>query len=589
LRDELDVKVIDSDGFARKITSTFLQKQTDEWMISLYKFFATHQFLWRLKSNELGRKPFIRLQDGTHVEPFPYNGSTKAYLSDNVYVRTSLPIVKVDLSQDKEVYKFFKDLGVPELDIVAEVVESILPKYANGSSKVPVDEHKLDLNRIEGAYSTDSQKKKKKLNEMLRNTPFILAKNQIAGKTTYSKPEKIYFYSDELQVYFSGNESFAYVSPEYNDSISKLFEELGVVYSVRVDKKKSDKKRYVSIRYCHGDHIRGHNDFDPDIHVDGLEFAINNPSPEKSEFIWNNIAIPNSACIRGVVEKSTRQDFGNSTTEDRKSEFGRLLFDSEWLPNSEGSMHKPGDLSLDDLPKSFIRDERLAHQLNMNSSAISELAEKADVDADDIKFMKEHREEWKRFREKIASKNGKPEFPKRKSNNPGRRRKKINKKISDAPKKKYQKKTQSTRTTKYSIDSQNWLREFYTNRNGEVVCQICHKVMPFRKRDGKHYFEAVEIIDNIDIELEELHIALCPLCAAMYKEFIKNDENSIERVKDLIIDSDDPEISIQLGEIAPTLRFVETHFYDLKHILKKIGMNGELQEIKKRTDCELPN
>lgn len=48
-----------------------------------------------------------------------------------------------------------------------------------------------------------------------------------------------------------------------------------------------------------------------------------------------------------------------------------------------------------------------------------------------------------------------------------------------------------------------------------MICQICQKEMPFKKKDGHYYFEAIELLNDLDREMEEFYIALCPLCAAM--------------------------------------------------------------------------
>ena len=83
---------------------------------------------------------------------------------------TSLPIVKTEISREEEVRQFLKDLGIPELDIVAEVIERVLPRYATGLSEVPIDEHKRDIGKIERAYLTDSQEKKRRLSRLLKNS-----------------------------------------------------------------------------------------------------------------------------------------------------------------------------------------------------------------------------------------------------------------------------------------------------------------------------------------------------------------------------------------------------------------------------------
>lgn len=106
-----------------------------------------------------------------------------------------------------------------------------------------------------------------------------------------------------------------------------------------------------------------------------------------------------------------------------------------------------------------------------------------------------------------------------------------------------------------------------------MVCQICKEEMPFKKRDGEYYFECVEVFnkDLLPKEHESQFLALCPLCAAMYKEFIKREENALKSLQDLLLNNDSITIPLILGDLETSLHFVEAHFNDLKLILKESG------------------
>ena len=94
--------------------------------------------------------------------------------------------------------------------------------------------------------------------------------------------------------------------------------------------------------------------------------------------------------------------------------------------------------------------------------------------------------------------------------------------------------------------------------------------MPFRKRDGEYYFQAVEAFsrNHFTKEHEAQFLALCPLCAAMYKEFVKHDEEAMESLKNALINSEDIEVPLQLGELNTSIRFVERHFQDIQTIIE---------------------
>jgi len=66
------------------------------------------------------------------------------------------------------------------------------------------------------------------------------------------------------------------------------------------------------------------------------------------------------------------------------SEFGNLLVLKEWLPTMNGDFVRPKELSLDDLPGSFISDEKLADTLGMRMNVVAKLTEQAGNQVEDF-------------------------------------------------------------------------------------------------------------------------------------------------------------------------------------------------------------
>jgi len=91
-----------------------------------------------------------------------------------------------------------------------------------------------------------------------------------------------------------------------------------------------------------------------------------------------------------------------------------------------------------------------------------------------------------------------------------------------------------------------------------------------KKHNGEYYFEAVEALsrDQFHKENEAQFLALCPLCAAMYNEFVKHNKEAMESLKNALINSEDAEIPLQLGELDTSVWFVETHYHDIGVILR---------------------
>jgi len=299
---------------------------------------------------------------------------------------------------------------------------------------------------------------------------------------------------------------------------------------------------------------------------------------EKSEFIWRNIAIPYSKHIRGKVIRSSRSDFSNTGNiyEEYEviSDFGEILIDSEWLPGKDGNFYKPSDLFLSELPDSFIKDETLADKLEMKKDSAAKLAEEVGVELEDLDIMKQYPEEFNQWKNSIRNKSYNNEFPEKKSSNPERRQEKIINELEDAPDKEYQLKQRSVRNSRSQIDPTPMLIDNYTNDYGIMFCQICKEEMPFKKRNGDYYFEAVQIYDNIEKESESNYLALCPICAAMFKEFIKNDETAYDIFLNELEETESTVIPISLGDFDTDVEFVDVHFQDLKTILKHLKNNS---------------
>lgn len=372
LHNEINIEPIDAEKFIDRVDSSFFEKQTDGWLIEFYKAIRGTKSLWKKRSSEfyddtgiLLAKAFVRLEDGSHVKPFG-DKDAKAYLPSESITDTTLPIVKISIANDKEARQFLEDLGIPNYDVTEEVIRYIIPKYSPPSSFISLDEHKRDIDKILQAHKTDSQEKKQRLEKQLLKASFVLIRNQIS-EDVYRKPSETYFFSTYLEVYFSGNSSVGFASPEYGAEILGMLKELGVSESVRVSKKTSPYvyNRYIEIADFHGHHKRGLKGFDPDIKVDGLQHALKSPSIQKSVFIWNYIAIPNQDCITGTIEESSRQDFISSRYHENilSEYFGRLLLETAWLPDMNGKMHKPSELTLDELSVEFNLDESLARIL----------------------------------------------------------------------------------------------------------------------------------------------------------------------------------------------------------------------------------
>ena len=333
-----------------------------------------------------------------------------------------------------------------------------------------------------------------------------------------------------------------------------------------------------------------------DYDIPEFDVLLNEHSLRKSQLIWNAMNELPDDCLKAEYRPNassyTRR--GNSTLVHR-------LIEKNWVPqveNGEEKFVKPSEAVEELLPESFLslyrlraqwleavefgkrrrdheeQERREKEQATQEYQHKEEAAKSIGFDSVEqaqelAKVNKEDPEAVKEFLQQQAKKQ-RPTFPERTSNNPDRRQRRVEEQLDSSPEKEYELQKRSVRTSRGAVVPKIDLREQYTNDSGEMVCQICQEEMPFKKRDGKYYFEAVEALskDYFPKEYEAQSIALCPLCAAMYKEFVIRDEDAMKELHRVLKDSDDLEVPLKLGDLETSIRFVETHRIDMKTILQ---------------------
>jgi len=639
LMSELDVEEIRPKTFAELITNNFLKEQNDNWMIQFYNFLGSDKSeLWKKPDSILQKKKILRLKDNSHVIPFQADGRPNAYLPTSS--KTNFPTIKKNIFEDKGAEEFLRNLGLFEPDLFAEVIEFVFPKYTMGPFQGDFQENIEDLRKVSKVLNTPLHTKSQNsigklkillsklgldgileyiekqtepgklipvlLNMVLPSIKFLRAIN--GNREEYKAAEEIYLNTDELRMFYENNPDVWFLDKTYPEDLEPLFKKLSVRVSPKIKRENKNDKGHVVIKYSRGWHKRGLNGFDPDIEVDGLKHALENPTLEKSKFIWNEIAQPNVDCIRGIVETSTRQTFENGNKKEQISEkFGRLLIDIPWLPDKKGEFHKPAELKLEDLPESFVRDEKLANQLGMKKDVVAKLAEEAGISQDTINIAKElenHPELLEEFRKKLRpgasdkessetdtdkicykdelyksfNRPGETELQEQhidtgKVKDTGRRREKSyeehKKRLHTEPKPE-ERRRKTIRTILEGPNEQvrEYLSQFYDGK-----CQICGNTFP--ERNGNPFFIANYIVykkkaRSIDTPAN----ALC-LCADHFAKWQHGSVEAgdiIEQIQRFKTEREkgtsEPVLTIKLCGKYCMIKFKEKHLLDLQELLR---------------------
>jgi hypothetical protein len=376
LRDEIGLDEFTPEAVVTRVTEEFLEEQNDRWITHFYRLLAGHPSLWPAAV----LKPVIRLEDGRQVAPLDGQGRPAVYLPGPA--PSSLPTVKRAVADSPAARPFLVALQLTEPDVVAEVLEIVLPRY-DGLDLAALGEaqHDADLERVARALDEAAAGRREELLEVVRATPFLIGENAATGEQALQSPPRLYQRSKELEAYFEGNPDVWFARDGYGPWLVQL-RAMGVRQAVEVSTRTPNAAGYVTITVDFGRNERGLDGFDPGAEVDGLEFALAHPSHARSEYVWNALLAPNRRLVAGVIERSVLVSFSDSSLEEARSGIGQAAAREAWLPGRDGAFRRPGELSLDDLPPTYTRDEGLAKALGMLRPVVSEAARQLGVPAE---------------------------------------------------------------------------------------------------------------------------------------------------------------------------------------------------------------
>lgn len=320
---------------------------------------------------------------------------------------------------------------------------------------------------------------------------------------------------------------------------------------------------------------------DSDYTINGLKDLLKTANREISLLIWRTLSEADhkvlEACFRPNQQHEMRTD---------KSSLVIALSKAQWIPDKNGQLFKPCDITKDMLHNDFKYDDRNGwltaigfgeneRKKSEEHKTLRENCKKNGLSEECVDFIyeiaklpkDEQKEKIKEFKKQLHQSKFKSLFPKKESPNPERRALKVRERLAEVPYKSYETREQSVRVSNYEVkpEVRKYLQDYYTNDDRKMICQICEQEMPFKLDDGSYYFEAVECIKDFQKESGENYIALCPVCAAKYK-FANGSNEAVLRSE--IQSADGLTIPVKLAKENKTIRFVKVHLEDFKVILE---------------------
>lgn len=266
-----------------------------------------------------------------------------------------------------------------------------------------------------------------------------------------------------------------------------------------------------------------------------------------------------------------------------KSQLLQKLTSTPWVLDRYGNLNLPEDMTLADLDDALEvpGDAPLLLRAGFGRKAATDEKIKASADevaqqlgfdsSDDLaRLAGLRRKNPKRFEDLLGKMETEFELPEDASAAPEHRARRSAESAADAPSRRYELRVRSVPIQEpgHLSAARNYLREFYTNSEGVMVCQVCLSAMPF-KVQGEYYFEAVRLVADAQRDLREIRIALCPTCAAMYRYARSTSDSELRddlQTQD-VGTRDSITVDVVLAGEERTIRLVGKHAIDLQAAL----------------------
>lgn len=602
------------------LTARFLEQQETSWFAQFYRFLAGQRDLWpRLRD-----LPILRLETGCQVAPRSEDGRPAAYLPSAD--RTTFPTIDQAIAADAGARAFLIDIGIRTPDVTAEVLEGILPAYGRpGARRIDAAAHRQHLERIAIALrAAGAGVGREVLVRALRRTPFVRSSTARGGEKAYRLPGDVYRRDDALIRYFGGAAGAYFLDDPAgagDASLHSLWETAGIgvvprIASGAIDLPERDRRALRGGTACSQEQ--------PPIDrtMDGLGAWLERQARRRGDaarrealLLWGfllAILAEGAAHAPGDAFHLFKGEYLWKYYADRRTSFDATwltqLKGSAWLPDRNGRPHKPGELTLDDLPTEFVRERGLAEVLEMRPDAIGALAALSGMPTSYVDYVLRNMQQIMGYidsqqaasrsiaQESAASDTDQPvdyaqglrdAFHKGTEReplvdvpalgavaNPARRRAKLREGLASA-----QREEPSRQERFARVPAKNWegkdngvrafLLEQYSGR-----CQICQAA--FLKRDGQPYFEARYLVSYTKarwIDRPGNALCLCATCSAKFEWGVVEADSIVEQIGGFRAINEggaaaDPVLTLRLCGTPVEIRFAERHLMDLQEMLR---------------------
>ena len=528
----------------------------------------------------------VRLKNGEFSRP------DKAFFSNSEADNASFPPVdpavfssgKNAMEQDAS-RRFLLAVGVREVGEL-EQVQAILDSHYGRIPARSFSQHVEDIQRFLKLIRSEpnSVRTLSKFNVILDSSEKWCRPSELFVDQPYSNTGLKAFYSEVHSAIAARKElSHRYFDAGFSGPVCEFAIALGAKTSLAFEEVTCDRNPNVDylVRQAPGQPSR--YQINRDYWLSGLDEALKTPSVRLARLLWKSL-------IEQGNERWTRAEYRNNQTQPTRESESRLaafLRDTAWVPQAGGRFVIPADADDRSLPDDFefARGWKWLSTISFGSNFAKrteeykkkkefavELGFEDDESLDDARWFAQLDPELRRQLMSEYQSRAVCELPEKAPVNLERRIAKVVQLANDAPEeeKEIRPRSVSTVTPGVKKEVRPYLRDQYTNSDGDMICQICKHALPFALANGDPFFETVVLVSETRKVHFQNFIALCPNHAAMFRHA----NESKERINELVHAIESNRLPLVMAGKDFDVYFTETHLADLRAVLT-IENDGE--------------
>ena len=598
--DQIATSRWDTDDFLNELDGhmDWLRGKSVAWHQRLYAFLYREIELQRVSG--ISRMPIVRLENGDYAAGdscyFPNEGI--AHLELTLHVDAGVYTSGNSKTQQLQARKFLENMGVRELG-ERESIKAILEQRYTREAELPNEKtYKSDLKRFVAFAESDAKA------ASLFECYYVLETED--GRM---KPGNVFldspYVETGLTAYFSalgGDQKSPLSSEGYRDRgfadkrIISFASSIGVQTKLTIETAHCCNNPHWGSLRMSGTERLTKKAINRDFKIEGLDTVLERPTLELSRLIW--LMMVKLADDKQYLKAKYRRN-AKSGSRYVDSQLVHTLKKREWIPQRDGLFVRPALARHGCLPDGFPYDlgwewlkaiefgkknrERSAER-QQKKEAAKELGFKDDDTLERAKqFVTFPIEDQLRLLADFRARQ-ELELPEQESSNSERRARRVSELAAEAPEKQTGVRNRSVPIGLREIKERaaEFLTQQYSDHEGQMICQVCMRPLPFKLDDGTHYFEKVEFLKELRKYYSQNHLALCPNHAAMFQHA----HGSRELMKDTLLSLQGNKLAIVLAKKDAEIFLTRRHLGDLRTIIETESMDDEIIEDSDNSEKE---